>query len=122
MSGYLEERRNKAQKMLDFCNYELSDKVVAEKTELQTQMAKLLENNEYGGVIDVTDYCLSVETTDYDFYNEVDVECFKEIVKIRSCNGEVYAEDADENEYFIDDIDLATFKKMHEIVTDICEM
>lgn len=122
MSGYLEERRNKAQKMLDFCNYELSDEVVAEKTELQTQMAKLLENDEYDGVIGVADYSLSVETTDYDFYNEVEIECFKEIVKIYSCNGEVYAEDADGNEYFIDDIDLATFKKMHEIVTDICEM
>lgn len=119
--GYLNERKNKALRMLEFCNYELSNDVVALKMEQQTKISELIENEKYDGCLNVGGYGLTIETTDYDNYNDVETECYKEIIKVCSNDGEVYVEDFDEKEYFIDDIDSITFKMIYDLVNDIVE-
>lgn len=119
--GYLENRKKKALSILNFCNYELSADVVAVKKEQESKIAEMLENDRYDGTMDVSGYGLCVETTDYDNYNDVETECFKEIIRVCSYNGEVYVEDADGNEYFIDDIDSRTFKEIYDLVKDNVE-
>lgn len=119
--GYLNERKNKALRMLEFCNYELSNDVVALKMEQQTKISELIENEKYDGCLNVEGCGLTIETTDYDNYNDVETECYKEIIKVCSNDGEVYVEDFDEKEYFIDDIDSITFKMIYDLVNDIVE-
>ena len=119
--GYLSEKRRQAQIMLNTFNYELSNEVVARKLEWQKQIAEMIENDEYDGVLNIEDEYISVETEGYDtsyndyFYSE------KEVVEVRSYDGEVYVVDFDGDEYYLDDIKESTMKSIYEAVVELTE-
>lgn len=117
--GYLSEKRRQAQIMLNTFNYELSNEVVARKLEWQKQIAEMIENDEYNGVLNIEDEYISVETEGYDnssddyFYTE------KDVIEVRSYNGEVYVVDYDGDEYYLDDIKESTMKSIYESVVEL---
>ena len=117
--GYLSEKRKQAQIMLNTFNYELSNEVVARKLEWQKQIAEMIENDEYNGVLNIEDEYISVETEGYDksyddyFYTE------KDVIEVGSYNGEVYVVDYDGNEYYLDDIKESTMKSIYESVVEL---
>jgi hypothetical protein len=43
----------------------------------------------------------------------------EDIIKVAAYSGEVYVEDRNENEYYIDDLYESTFKQIYEAVIDL---
>jgi hypothetical protein len=117
--GYLHEKRNEYKRLLDFYNYELSNEVVNRKLEWQKEIAKLLENEKYDGILNIEDECISVVTDDYDTYLDMSFPKSADIAIVASNDGEVYAQDADGNEYFLEDITEAVFERIYEAVVEL---
>lgn len=117
--GYLQDKQRKAQQMLDYCNYELSQEVTDRKNSMQAKIANLIENDTYKGILDISEECISLEVESYDdFIDTADIS-YVNIVNVASNDGVVYVTDADENEYFIDDIDETTFSNIFNVVTEL---
>lgn len=119
--GYLQDKQKKAQQMLDYCNYELSQEVIDRKNIMQAKIAELIENDTYEGVLDISEECIKLEVEAYDDFIDSDEVAYVNIVNVASNDGEVYVTDADENEYFIDDIDETTFSQIHNVVIELTE-
>lgn len=117
--GYLHEKRKEAQTMLNTFNYELSEEVTNKKLEQQKIIAELIENDKYDGVLDIEDFDIMVETSEYDYFRDIETSYQVPIHKVKSYEGEVYVEDFDENEYFLDDIREAIFTQIYEAVVDL---
>ena len=119
--GYLRDKLTESQNIVNHYEYELSEEVTNRKLEWQKQIAERLENDEYEGVLNVEDEELTLEIETYEpcvdevFKNEIT------IISVVSIDGEVYVTDEDEDEYFIDDIDEATFKLIYEAVMELTE-
>lgn len=88
--GYLQEKRREAQTMLNTFNYELSNEIVNKKLEQQKLIAKLIENDKYYGVLDIEDFDIMVETSDYDYFTETETITQVPIRKVLSYDGEAY--------------------------------
>ena len=119
MVGYLHEMQKQAQRMLDTFNYELSDEVVNKKLELQSIMSNILETDKYEQGLDISDFDICVERTDYDYCSETETTFQVPISKVFSCDGEVYVEDFDRNEYFLEDIRESVFTKIYDAVVEL---
>lgn len=117
--GYLHEKRKEAQTMLNTFNYELSEEVTNKKLEQQKIIAELIENDKYDGVLDIADYEIFVETSNYDYFTETETITQVPVLQVKSDDGEVYVEDFDYNEYFLDDIREAVFTQIYEAVVDL---
>lgn len=119
--GYLHQRKRDAEQQLAVFNYELSNEVVNRKLELQKEISRLLENDKYDGILNIEDYCIAVETEGYDRMGETYYYDMRDIVMVISSDGEVYVQDADANEYFLDDIREITFNEIYEAVVELTE-
>lgn len=119
--GYLQDKQRKAQQMLRYCNYELSQEVTDRKNLWQAEIANLIENDTYEGVLDISGECIKLEVESYDDFIDSAELSYVNIVNVASNDGEVYVTDADENEYFIDDIDETTFSQIHNAVIELTE-
>lgn len=117
--GYLQEKQKEAQRLLDYCNYELSQEVTDRKEFWQARIADLIENDTHEGILNIEDECITVETEEYDSFTNATYTNDVNVVTVCSNNGEVYVTDADGNEYFIDDIDENTFNKIYKAVSDL---
>jgi len=117
--GYLQEKQKEAQRLLDYCNYELSQEVTDRKELWQAKIANLIENDTHDGVLNIADECITVETEEYDSFTNATYTNDVNVVTVCSNDGEVYVTDADGNEYFIDDINENTFKQIYEAVSDL---
>lgn len=119
--GYLQDKQKKAQQRLDYCNYELSQEVTDRKKFWQAKIADLIENDTYEGILDISEECIKLEVESYDDFIESAEESYVNVIKVASNDGEVYVTDADENEYFIDDIDETTFSQIYNAVVELTE-
>lgn len=117
--GYLQDKQKKAQQMLDYCNYELSQEVTDRKNLMQAKIADLIENDTYEGVLDISEECIKLEVEAYDDFIDSAEVAYVNIINVASNDGEVYVTDADENEYFIDDIDETTFSQIYNAVIEL---
>lgn len=117
--GYLQDKQKKAQQMLDHSNYGLSQEVTDRKNLWQAEIANLIENDTYEGVLDISEECIKLEVELYDRFIDFDEVSYVNVIKVASNDGEVYVTDADENEYFIDDIDETTFSQIHNVVVEL---
>lgn len=121
--GLLQEKQAELQRLLDFYNYELSEGVTNRKKEWEKEICKRIDKDE-DIVLDIEDFGITVEIEVRDEYlneNSTYYTAMEEIIKVAACNGEVYVEDRNENEYYIDDLDERTFKQIYEAVMDITE-
>lgn len=101
--------------------YELSNEVKAKKIALSDEVYRLLDN-EYRGVINITDADVMVEGEYYDKYAEVYEENYRRPVEfVYACeNGDTFVEDKDgEQFYFLDHLTLAEVEEIVEAVKDI---
>ena len=125
--GYLQEKQAEAQRILDFYNYELSEEVTNRKKEWEKEICKRIDKDEQDDIVlDIEDYGITIEIEVEDEYGCIGVSgtyytANEDIVKVAAYNGEVYVEDRNENEYYIDDIDEKTFKQIYEAVIDLTE-
>ena len=117
--GYLQDKQREAQRMLDYCEYELSQEVTDRKKFWQAKIADLIENDTHDSVLNIADECITVETEEYDSFTNATYTNDVNVVTVCSNDGEVYVTDADGNEYFIDDINENTFKQIYEAVSDL---
>lgn len=125
--GLLQEKQIKCQRMLDYYNNEtryynneLSEEVKNQKLQWQTEMVEFLENdNKNDIVLDVDGMGIKIEVEVYDYNFNTTYITTEDIIKVASVNGEVYVEDRNENEYYIDDLDKSTFKKIHDVVIEM---
>lgn len=113
--GYLQEKQAKLQRLLEFYNYELSEEVTNRKKEWETEICKRIDKDDEDIVLDIEDYDITVEIDVQDY------TAVEDIIKVAACNGEVYVEDRNENEYYIDDLDERTFKQIYEAVIDLTD-
>ena len=94
-------------------NYELSEPVLAEKRKLGQELAELLDNEEYEGVLDLSEEGIEIGGRwESEYSGEVNLE-----KKVYVCNvyatkdGDFYIDDDDDYEHFFeDDITLADVK------------
>ena len=122
--GYLQEKQAEAQRLLDFYNYELSEGVTNRKKEWEKEICKRIDKDDEDIVLDIEDFGITVEIEVRDEYlneNTTYYTAVEDIVKVAACNGEVYVEDRNENEYYIDDLDERTFKQIYEAVLDLTD-
>ena len=118
--GLLQENQIKYQRMLDYYNNELSEEVKNQKLQWQTEMVEFLENdNKNDIVLDVDGMGIKIEVEVYDYDFNTTYITTEDIIKVASVNGEVYVEDRNENEYYIDDLDKSTFKQIHDVVIEM---
>ena len=121
--GLLQEKQAELQRLLDFYNYELSEEVTNRKKEWEKEICKRIDKDE-DIVLDIEDFGITVEIEVRDEYlneNSTYYTAVEDIIKVAACNGEVYVEDRNENEYYIDDLDERTFKQIYEAVMDKTE-
>ena len=117
--GYLQEKQAEAQRLLDFYNYEISEEVTNRKKEWEKEICKRIDKDDEDIVLDIEDFGITVEIEVEhidEFYTAVE-----DIIKVAACNGEVYVEDRNENEYYIDDLDERTFKQIYEAVINLTD-
>ena len=121
--GLLQEKQAELQRLLDFYNYELSEGVTNRKKEWEKEICKRIDKDE-DIVLDIEDFGITVEIEVRDEYlneNSTYYTAVEDIIKVAACNGEVYVEDRNENEYYIDDLDERTFKQIYEAVIDLTD-
>lgn len=121
--GLLQEKQTELQRLLDFYNYELSEGVTNRKKEWEKEICKRIDKDE-DIVLDIEDFGITVEIEVRDEYlneNSTYYTAVEDIIKVAACNGEVYVEDRNENEYYIDDLDERTFKQIYEAVMELTE-
>ena len=119
--GYLQEKQAEMQRMLDFYNYELSEAVTNRKKEWEKEICKRIDKDDEDIVLDIEEYGITVEIEVQDNYLNDKYTTVEDIIKVAACNGEVYVEDRNENEYYIDDLDERTFKQIYEVVLDLTD-
>ena len=118
--GYLQEKQAEAQKLLDFYNYELSEEVTNRKKEWEKEICKRIDKDE-DIVLDIEGFGITVEIDVRDEHLDEYYTAVEDIIKVAACNGEVYVEDRNENEYYIDDLDERTFEQIYEAVIDLTD-
>ena len=119
--GYLQEKQAEMQRMLDYYNYELSEAVTNRKKEWEKEICKRIDKDDEDIVLDIEDYGITVEIDVRDSHLDEYYTAVEDIVKVAACDGEVYVEDRNENEYYIDDLDERTFKQIYEVVLDLTD-
>lgn len=121
--GYLQEKQAEAQRILDFYNYDLSEEVTNRKKEWEKEICKRIDKDE-DIVLDIEDFGITVEIEVRDEYlneNSTYYTAVEDIIKVAAVDGEVYVEDRNENEYYIDDLDERTFKQIYEAVIELTD-
>ena len=121
--GYLQDKQAEAQRLLDFYNYELSEEVTNRKKEWEKEICKRIDKDE-DIVLDIEDFGITVEIEVRDEYlneNSTYYTAVEDIIKVAAVDGEVYVEDRNENEYYIDDLDERTFKQIYEAVINLTD-
>lgn len=118
--GYLQEKQAEMQRLLDYYNYELSEGVTNRKKEWEKEICKRIDKEE-DIVLDIEDFGITVEIDVRDEHLNEYYTAVEDIIKVAAYNGEVYVEDRNENEYYIDDIDERTFKQIYEAVIDLTD-
>ena len=119
--GLLQENQIKYQRMLDYYNYELSEGVTNRKKEWEQEICKRIDKDEEDIVLDIDGFGITVEIEVQDGYLNEKYTTVEDIIKVAAYNGEVYVEDRNENEYYIDDLDERTFKQIYEAVMDLTD-
>lgn len=119
--GYLQEKQAETQRILDYYNYELSEEVTNRKKEWEKEICKRIDKDDEDIVLDIDGFGITVEIEVQDNYLNEKYTTVEDIVKVAAYNGEVYVEDRNENEYYIDDLDERTFKDIYEAVMDLTE-
>ena len=119
--GYLQEKQAEMQRLLDYYNYELSETVTNRKKEWEKEICKRIDKDEEDIVLDIEDFGITVEIDVRDEHLDEYYPAVEDIIKVAACNGEVYVEDRNENEYYIDDLDERTFKQIYEVVLDLTD-
>ena len=119
--GYLQEKQAEAQRLLDFYNYELSEEVTNRKKEWEKEICKRIDKDDEDIVLDIEDFGITVEIDVLDEHLDEYYTAVEDIIKVAACDGEVYVEDRNENEYYIDDLDERTFKQIYEAVIDLTD-
>lgn len=119
--GYLQEKQTEMQRMLDYYNYELSEEVTNRKKKWEREICKRIDKEDEDIVLDIDGFGITVEIEVQDQYLNEKYTAVEDIVKVAACNGEVYVEDRNENEYYIDDLDERTFKQIYEVVLDLTD-
>ena len=119
--GYLQDKLTEAHNIVKHYEYEISKEVINRKLEWEEQIAERLESDEYDGVLDIEDEGLEMKVESYDKYLDSTSTYNAYLVKVASNDGNVYVEDGDGEEYFIDDIDERTFKSIYETVMNLTE-
>ena len=119
--GLLQDNQIKYQRMLDFYNYELSEGVTNRKKEWEQEICKRIDKEEEDIVLDIEGFGITVEIEVQDQYLNENYTAVEDIIKVAACDGEVYVEDRNENEYYIDDLDERTFKQIYEAVLDLTD-
>ena len=119
--GLLQEKQAELQRLLDCYNYELSEEVTNRKKEWEKEICKRIDKEDEDIVLDIEDFGITVEIDVRDEHLDAYYTAVEDIIKVAACNGEVYVEDRNENEYYIDDIDEKTFKQIYEAVIDLTD-
>ena len=119
--GLLQEKQAETQRILDYYNYELSEEVTNRKKEWEREICKRIDKDDEDIVLDIDGFGITVEIEVQDNYLNEKYTTVEDIVKVAAYNGEVYVEDRNENEYYIDDLDERTFKDIYEAVMDLTE-
>jgi hypothetical protein len=119
--GYLQEKQAEMQRLLDYYNYELSEGVTNRKKEWEKEICKRIDKDEEDIVLDIDGFGITVEIEVQDNYLNDKYTTVEDIIKVAAYNGEVYVEDRNENEYYIDDLDERTFKQIYEAVIDLTD-
>ena len=119
--GLLQDNQIKYQRMLDFYNYEISEGVTNRKKEWEKEICKRIDKEDEDIVLDIEGFGITVEIEVQDQYLNENYTVVEDIIKVAACDGEVYVEDRNENEYYIDDLDERTFKQIYEAVLDLTE-
>ena len=123
--GYLQEKQAEAQRILDFYNYELSEEVTNRKKEWEKEICKRIDKDDQDDIVlDIEDFGITVEIEVRDEYLNENCTYYtanEDIIKVAACDGEVYVEDRNENEYYIDDLDERTFKQIYEAVMELTD-
>jgi hypothetical protein len=118
--GLLQEKQAELQRLLDFYNYELSEEVTNRKKEWEKEICKRIDKDE-DIVLDIEDFGITIEIDVRDEHLDEYYTAVEDIIKVAACNGEVYVEDRNENEYYIDDLDERTFEQIYEAVMELTE-
>ena len=118
--GLLQEKQAELQRLLDFYNYELSEEVTNRKKEWEKEICQHIDKDE-DIVLDIEGFGITVEIEVRDEHLDEYYTAVEDIIKVAACNGEVYVEDRNENEYYIDDLDERTFKKIYEAVIELTD-
>lgn len=119
--GLLQDNQIKYQRMLDYYNYELSEGVTNRKKEWEQEICKRIDKEDEDIVLDIEGFGITVEIEVQDQYLNEKYTAVEDIIKVAACDGEVYVEDRNENEYYIDDLDERTFKQIYEAVLDLTD-
>jgi hypothetical protein len=119
--GLLQEKQAEMQRILDYYNYELSEGVTNRKKEWQREICKRIDKDDEDIVLDIDGFGITVEIEVQDNYLNEKYTTVEDIIKVAAYNGEVYVEDRNENEYYIDDLDERTFKYIYEAVMELTE-
>ena len=119
--GYLQEKQAEAQRILDFYNHELSEGVTNRKKEWEQEICRRIDKDDEDIVLDIEDFGITVEIDVRDKHLDEYYTAVEDIIKVAACDGEVYVEDRNENEYYIDDLDERTFKQIYEAVLDLTD-
>ena len=119
--GYLQEKQAEMQRTLDYYNYELSEEVTNRKKEWEKEICKRIDKDDKDIVLDIEDFGITVEIDVRDNHLDEYYTAVEDIIKVAACDGEVYVEDRNENEYYIDDLDERTFKQIYEAVIDLTD-
>ena len=118
--GYLQDKMKRAEQSVEYYKYETSDEVINKKLKLQEEISKLLDNEKYNGILNIDGVGVSIEVEMYCNYTDEYCERFVEVIFVKSCEGKVYVEDRDENEYFIiEDINLHRVNEIYNVVVDL---
>ena len=119
--GLLQEKQAELQRLLDCYNYELSEEVTNRKKEWEKEICKRIDKEDEDIVLDIEDFGITVEIDVQEKHLDACYTAVEDIIKVAACDGEVYVEDRNENEYYIDDLDERTFKQIYEVVIDLTD-
>lgn len=102
--------------------YEMSEEVMAKKIELSNELCRLLDNDTYEGVLDISNADVCIEAEYCDEYAEVFIDsCFHPVKRVCACeNGDSYVENEDGEEFYF--TENLTLKEVEEIVTAVKDM
>lgn len=117
--GYLQDKLTEAQNVFNHYKYELSEEVTNRKLEWERQIAERLENDEYDGVLDIEDEGIEIKVESYEPCVDETFINTAHIIKVASNDGDVYVEDGDGDEYYIDDLTEQDFKAIYEAVISL---